>query len=304
MRSEASIGTSLPRRAAALALALLAALQAGCASDRDKPSEAAYAEPPRAEMPALDFQPGRPLGRVAVVAVARLPDTLVGIARVKPRPVAHSGGTCGGGNGGSGSSGSKKDNCTGTSCALFYGAILAVGAAACAGKSGSTPDGAAPPPEPGKFSTPARLNAAILEEALRDQIVAAAKASGVKLSARAPENIPSGHRYSALASRGIDTVLEVELTQVLATSGDSSAPDHPEETNPALPLEMKAHVRLVRADDDALLYSGDYTYRGESLRYNDWMADQGKKLANAVQRGDQALARDISTSIFVRRSGT
>lgn len=301
MLGEAANHTKLAKRGAAFALALLVALQSGCASDHANLPEAAPARP------VADFHPGMNLGTVAVVAVAELPDTLFGAHPATPRTESALG-TCESllrPNTGT------KDTCTGPQCAFLAATMVAV-LAVCgtldfiALSSGShhAQDGIAAPPVPGKPAPPPMINAMVVQEALRDHIVAAANARGAKLAARQPETVPRAQAersYRALAPKGVDTVLEVELTQVLAGTGYD--PDSAAETNPSLPLEMKAHVRLFRAGDSALLYQRDYVYRGASLRYEEWIAHHAQPLLNEVRRGYEALARDISASIFPPSAG-
>jgi hypothetical protein len=296
MQDESYPRASFSRRASALGLALLLAMQAGCASDHATADTAPAS-------PVADFRPGMNLGTVAVVAVAELPDTLFGTHPAKPRTESALG-TCGDMLR---PNTSTKDTCTGP-CALGMVGEMVVALAVCGtlefialtagAKHGQ--DGVAPPPVPGKPATPATLNALVVQEALRDYIVASAKARDAKLAARQPESVPRAQAersYRALVPKGVDTVLEVELTQVLAGAGYDT--DSAAETNPSLPLEMKAHVRLFRAGDSALLYQHDYVYRGERLRYDEWTAHHGQQLLNEVRRGYEELAHAISDSIFL-----
>jgi hypothetical protein len=74
------------------------------------------------------------------------------------------------------------------------------------------------PATPAKPETPA-LEAKIVQDGLRDQIVAVARASGVKVTALPPKSAGAGRSardYQTLAA-SVDTVIEVELIQILSS---------------------------------------------------------------------------------------
>lgn len=86
----------------------------------------------------------------------------------------------------------------------------------------------------------AALNTKVIQEALRDKVVAAALVNGRQLAvvpASTQETIKSGD-YHTLAATGVDTVLEVAITKItLEGSGNdppafdygSACPAHPHE---------------------------------------------------------------------------
>ncbi len=67
------------------------------------------------------------------------------------------------------------------------------------------------------------------------------------------EAVTNTRDYTPLAAQGVDTVLEVTLTQLVAER-------YPEMADPPLPLDMQARARLVRTRDNTEISSNEYFY--------------------------------------------
>lgn len=97
--------------------------------------------------------------------------------------------------------------------------------------------------------------------------------------------------YRHLASSGADTVLEVGLTRVR-----TEAVDNGERLN----LVMEARARVVSTADNSELTKENFSYTfAESHALNEWSADRGKLLAEALQESYEPLAHYIYTKMFV-----
>jgi hypothetical protein len=144
------------------------------------------------------------------------------------------------------------------------------------------------------------LDTNIMQDALRDAIMAAAQSDGVKLKIAPPvvavdaEGEPD---YRELSAKGIDTVLEVTLHQVFLEPGA----DYKGRVNldPRLPLDMQARVRLLKTRDNSKVFAEDYSYHGKRYQYSEWAASGGNKLMDGLKKGYASLGRDISDRIFL-----
>ena len=97
--------------------------------------------------------------------------------------------------------------------------------------------------------------------------------------------------YQALASTGIDTVLEVSLLR-LGLAGQSGI-------NPPVSLFMTARARLIRTADGAEMYAEKFDYRGGAAhKFLEWAADEGQVFRQEVDRGARRLAEDIVRLLF------
>ena len=97
--------------------------------------------------------------------------------------------------------------------------------------------------------------------------------------------------YQALASTGIDTVLEVSLLR-LGLAGQSGI-------NPPVSLFMTARARLIRTADGAEMYAEKFDYRGGAAhKFPEWAADEGQVFRQEVDRGARRLAEDIVRLLF------
>ncbi len=277
-------------RLGAALLATVVALQAGCAGHHRKTDQP---EPPR-QAKVQRTQPPPDVGRVAVVAVAEMPQTL----SANPRPVASHAAP----RPGRDAFRSCSEVLGGGGCGpdLAICAAIIVAELTICGAYGATV-GLAHPAATTDFvplpvlPLPATVDASLVQDALRREVVAAAQASGVKLAtptAAAVETVTNTRDYTPLAAQGVDTVLEVTLTQLVAEQ-------YPEMADPPLPLDMQARARLVRTRDNAEISSNEYFYRGKTYDYYAWTENNGERLLKAVKNGYESLGHDISDSMFL-----
>jgi len=280
------------RRFAALLLALVFALQSGCVRHSSRP------EPPRESgIPGTQFQSA--LGKVAVVAS----ESMLGAAPVSPAggkdksvyisPAKRTFISCGKILGGGGCAGDAE-----ACAAVFFGAMAICGLAAVP-VAVATAAGKAHGDEPIetsrlKAAVETTMNPNVVQDTLRDQVEADAKIGGVKLvkvPLASAQKAARDNDYPPLAALGVDTVLEVSMTQIF---GEAEG----EMSNPVLPLDMQAHIRLIKTSDNYEIFSGDYFYRGKQLKYTEWSANNAEQLAKAMRAGYEAIGRDISDRVF------
>jgi hypothetical protein len=123
------------------------------------------------------------------------------------------------------------------------------------------------------------LAASPMSVALRDEVLRVAQVGGVEL-------------VSVPDAEGGDGRLEVSIAQVGTTAFG---------VNPPLRLFMVARARIVRASDGGELFAADFRYddEAEGRRLNEWSADGGAALAQALQEGEAELAKAIFQELFV-----
>lgn len=285
MRRESSMGASLPRRAAALALALAVA---GCTTPRPLT--------PNRFVPKAEYISAP--SKVAVVSPLQMPkiqvDGLGGWSEGAAQGArgifgdgynAHAAALDGTIDGRSDRQSLRcNDACMVVLLALAAYAVVATPVGAVAGALGA-PD--APVREVAKANFSAPLNAQVIQETLRDKFIAAARKQGRQFAV-----IPSAQTndYQALAGKGVDTVLEIAVTRVgLEGAG----------VNPPLMLTMQAHARVIRTSTGQEVFSDDYYYWGEGHKLADWSANGAEQLARALNSGYQSLAANIYDYIFL-----
>lgn len=234
------------------------------------------------EVPATQFQSS--LGRVAVAVRVDLPELrFVHIARDKKLAFGYAFLSCGGGG------------CRGGD----VGACILLDVVLC-GLVASSAERRAESAQSSEAAVAPVLGANMMQDALRDAIMAAAQSDGVKLKIAPPmaavdeESEPD---YQALSERGVDTVLEVTLRQVFLEPGA----DYRGRVNldPVLPLDMRARVRLLKTSDNSQVFADDYSYHGKRYQYSEWAASSGDKLMEGLKKGFVSLGRDISDRIFL-----
>jgi hypothetical protein len=134
-----------------------------------------------------------------------------------------------------------------------------------------------------------------IQESLRYQVFSVALAMGEDLVAVSGESarLASHQRdYRPLVAAGVDSIVEVGLSRI--DNGDTSL-----HVDKPFPLYMQAHVRLIRTKDNAEFFSDDYAYLGERLNLSEWAANKGERLRHALQAGYEAMAADIYKDIFL-----
>jgi hypothetical protein len=232
------------------------------------------------------------LGKVALVAVLQEPEIkFEGFARGKGEGAATGAGTtflsCVGAFG--------QGGCSGAFCGAV--AILWLGACGVAGAVGGVVGAAAAPGaaevRAAETTLSTAMDARIIQESLRDQVVAAAVARNTNLVSVSPESARPDAQlrdYRSLAATGVETVLEVAVTKVGTEGMGINAP---------LLLRMRANVRLIRAGDNAEIFTADYDYVGKRLKLSEWSADQAEPLLRALEAGYVALGSHIFDNVFL-----
>jgi len=228
--------------------------------------------------------------KVAVVAVAQEPKIqFEGFARGKTEGAAKGAGAalveC---------LGNFSGGCSGTLCGGFY--IIYIGFCGTASMVGGV-IGAAVAPSAQEVravesTASTALEAETIQNSLRDQIVAAALANGMQLEFILPASAQDAARqgnYRPLSAEGVETVLEVVLNKV-GTEGSG--------INPPLAIVMEAHVRLIRTDNNAEIFSANYVYHGEKRKLAEWSANQAERLLRALNSGYESLGAHIYENVF------
>ncbi|HEX9184786.1 MAG TPA: hypothetical protein VF876_16130 [Burkholderiales bacterium] len=124
----------------------------------------------------------------------------------------------------------------------------------------------------------ARMRAALdtnaIQESLRLNIEAAARAHGVQPAERAEA----------------DTLLEATLLKAGTAGGGINEP---------VGLYMEVRVRLLRAADGAEVYSARVLHVGPRLKLVDWAGGGGDRLLRALDAGYEALGAHIADGVFL-----
>jgi len=97
----------------------------------------------------------------------------------------------------------------------------------------------------------------------------------------------------SMAMRGVNTVLEIGITQIaLVGSGGR---------NPDLALTMNANARLIRVADNQVIWSNNQiTFSSGLAEFTSWEMDDAKLLKAAIPVGLNSLARQIEEQIFLK----
>lgn len=268
---------SVARRLLGVGL-ILVLLQAGCSST---PSP-------------TDTRHQLNLGRLAVVAASKPPEiALKGLVRGKGSGAAVGAGgsflECLGGLGHS--------SCSGNDPICGAAMIIGLGLCSAAGVVGGVVGALQAPSASSIRQTESSLHAAVgggeIQEALRRQVENLARSEGHVLADPDAQQVRLAARqgdYRALADAGVDSVLEVGLSEVTTAGHGVKQP---------LQLLMQARVRLIRSLDNRELSNVDYVYQGERRLPAQWSASNGAALLQGVQLGYEALAAHIHDSVFL-----
>jgi len=136
------------------------------------------------------------------------------------------------------------------------------------------------------------VNTQTIQTTLRDRIATVALANGTTLTVATPALWHSSKQTidnRQLASRGIDSVLEVAVTKAGTDGAGINAP---------VQVYMDAHVRLVRTSDNSEMFAYDFRYQGNRLKLAEWSTNQGRPLLQALDDGYTALAAQIYDNVF------
>jgi hypothetical protein len=153
----------------------------------------------------------------------------------------------------------------------------------------------APPKEVGEAvkSTAAELN---LQAALRDSVLQAATRQGTLTVLPSPVEsalLAGDPKLGYARQTGADTILEVTLERIRLTRQGPGA-------NPPVALVATARARLVRTTDGRELYRHAVTHRSETRPYEEWAADDGQHLKEALTTASAELAKEIIDVFFIR----
>jgi hypothetical protein len=277
-------------RMTASLLAVVIALQPGCVGHAPKPEPAPIIAP---EVPATSFQPS--LGRVVVAVRVELPELeFMYYAHDKKLAASAASGHASGGFGG-GCGGSDIGTCILAQTVVVAAVGLIEGSIAAESAEKKSEE-----VKESESSVAPVLEASMMQGDLRYAITAAARSDGIKLDAAPSVIIKDGEPepdYRTLAAKGVDTVLEVTLNQLFLEPAVGRGGKI--NLDPLLPLDMRAHVRLVKTRDNSLVFSDDYSYHGKRYQYTQWAANDGERLVSGLNKGYESLGRDISERIFL-----
>jgi hypothetical protein len=273
----AAAGGYAKQRWTALLVALLFAFQSGCAT--------------RGPV-VLDSRQQAALQRVAIVAAAAEPEIrFEGIAR-------------GPGEGAGTGAGRTFMQCTsalghGSCSGSFCGAVIVLWLGVCgiAGLIGGVV-GASTAPSAASVGDAEKQVTGMpefktVQNSLRDQVAASAFAYGTPLAEIGQEQAQSAARagdYRAIASVGVDTVLETALTKAGTTGTGINAP---------ILGYMEARVRLIRTQDNSELFNATYLHQGGRMTFAEWSASQGERLLHMLNTGYETLGSHIYESVFL-----
>lgn len=263
------------RRLASL-LALTTALQTGCAT-----------APPT--VPGSDHQAG--LGAVVVVAGQGTPEVrFEGFSRGRGAGALTAADTtfvtC---------LSALNGRCQGSACGglvLFWLAFCGV-ASAVGGVVGAVTAPSAAAVREAETTLGAGVQGQALQESLRTQIEAAARAAGtplVPMPAEFLRQAASSGDYRLLAAAGGDSVLEATITRAGTRGGGINAPTQG---------YLEARVRLLRAADGRELFAADYSYLGPRRTLGEWALRDGAALRETFADGYAALGAHIHDQVFL-----
>jgi hypothetical protein len=183
---------------------------------------------------------------------------------------------------------------------LICGAILVLGGAAAGLVSGGAYGGISQAQDAIPGSTAEQIQTALTRAISEDDLQAdlrmrvlqhfAGGVIGADLGADAvvPVGTPD---YSAFASGGTATVLEMSLTQLIFT-GEGGR-------NPSLRLVVTARARLIRIADNRVLWDAkEVRYESAAAEFSLWTARDSGLLEGEIDNGLEALARQMGDALF------
>lgn len=267
-------------------LVLLAMAVSGCHRDNIRPMANANPEP--LPVPETQFQSS--LGRVALVTRVSLPELhFLQIARDNGAVARTAVADCSGGGG------------DGSLAGLAVVILFDVGCDVISTSHAQRKAEAIKKLDAGMAPTMADN---VLRKSMHDAVVDAVRSDGIRLAddpsmetGNLSEDEPD---YHALAARHVDTVLEITLSQLFNEPRQwDQWGGGKMNLDPRLPLEMIAHVRLIKTRDNSTVVSEDFAYRGKRYKYSEWGANHGERLAQAMKPGLDQLGSDISDRLFL-----
>jgi hypothetical protein len=181
-------------------------------------------------------------------------------------------------------------------CVPAFASLGAVGGLVLGGSTGAIYHGVTAIPESTAMEIVASFSRIVTESDiqsdLRMRVIGAGRVNGpIDLGiGRTGDPVPMPD-YTMVATRGVNTVLEVGISQmVLAGEGGR---------DPAFVLTIIARARLIRVADDVVLWSDDqFAFNSPSADFSVWSADNYALLKMEFANGLDALARDIAGKVF------
>lgn len=134
-----------------------------------------------------------------------------------------------------------------------------------------------------------------MQERLCDQVALLARsrthAQIVVVPDRGPVAPEEKISYTALAGKGIDTVLEVAVPR-FALTGDW-------DINPPLQFQMDSHIRLIRTSDDNVVYETMFNHRGSTKTFYEWADNNAQTFFEEFDQANKLLAEKIVGEVFL-----
>jgi hypothetical protein len=117
------------------------------------------------------------------------------------------------------------------------------------------------------------------------------------VNAQGPDKLADQPDYTPLRAEGIDSVLEVAITEI----GLSGCISNDWECKPPqlLHLDMRAQARLVRVSDGATLFNWPFHYKSGQREPTNWVADDGRLLGEEFEFAYRELAQQIYDEVFL-----
>jgi len=117
------------------------------------------------------------------------------------------------------------------------------------------------------------------------------------VSAAGPDKPEARPDYAQLRAAGIDTVIEVAITEL----GFDGCIAHNWECRPphVLHLFMRAQARLVRVADGTVLFERPLEYQSGEHELMNWLADGGRSLGEEFEQAYRALAENVFDETFL-----
>lgn len=125
--------------------------------------------------------------------------------------------------------------------------------------------------------------------------------------AKGPTSEDENPDYSALRSAGIDTVVEIGVTQIgfvrcerdmLEPHDDATCPPESRD-EPMVSLYMQARARLVRVSDGVAQADRTFRYSSPHRSFERWMADGGRLLVGEFDSAYRDLAGQVTDELLL-----
>lgn len=138
----------------------------------------------------------------------------------------------------------------------------------------------------------AAVDPEVVQNALREAVTVAAAKGGTVIVEPSQGLVADAVRagdYRQFARQGIDTVLEVSVTEAGAAGV---------ETDASVTVYLNASARLIRTLDNAVLFAREYRYRGERLPLSRLAIDGTGPVIASLQTGYSSLGTTLYDGVF------